>query len=224
MPILFGFNGVFMGKPSTEIYIILGITMKQIFEIKEQQTINKILEKAEYGTLALSDNGKPYSIPVNFVMLDNAIYFHGSHKGRKMEILAKNSQVSFSVVENYSLIQSYFSSNDGSACPATQFFKSVIIDGRAIIVEKQEEKAKVLEALMQKLQPEGNYIPLCDESYKKALKATAVVKIEIDELKCKFKFGQHLNQKRFDMIVKYLEKRGKEIDLETIMLMKEMKG
>ncbi|SFV61245.1 Pyridoxamine 5'-phosphate oxidase-related, FMN-binding [hydrothermal vent metagenome] len=55
--------------------------MKKIFEIKEQESINKILEKAEYGTLALSDNGKPYSIPVNFVLLDNSIYFHGSHKG-----------------------------------------------------------------------------------------------------------------------------------------------
>jgi len=198
--------------------------MKKIFEIKEQESINKILEKAEYGTLALSDNGKPYSIPVNFVLLDNSIYFHGSHKGRKMEILAKNSQVSFSVVKNYSLIQSYFSSNDGSACPATQFFKSVVIDGRAIIIDKQEEKVKVLEALMKKHQPEGKYIPLSDESYEKALKATAVVKIEIDELKCKFKFGQHVTQERFDMIVKHLEERGEEIDLETVLIMKEMKS
>jgi nitroimidazol reductase NimA-like FMN-containing flavoprotein (pyridoxamine 5'-phosphate oxidase superfamily) len=186
--------------------------------------MNEILDKAEYGTLALCDEGKPFSVPVNFVMLDEAVYFHGSHKGRKMSTLAKNAQVSFSVVENYSLIQSYFSSTDGSACPSTQFFKSVVIDGRAIMVEKQEEKAKVLESLMQKLQPEGKYIPLSHESYEKSLKATAVVKIEIDELKCKFKFGQHLNQERFDMVVKYLEQRGEEIDLETVALMKKMKG
>ena len=197
--------------------------MKQIFEITDQNIINKLLNKAEYGTLALCQNNKPYSLPLNFVMLDNAIYLHGSHKGRKMEILAKNAQVSFSVVENYSLIQSYFSSNDGSACPATQFFKSVVIDGRAIIIENQEEKAKVLEALMQKLQPEGKYIPLSDASYKKDLQATAVIKIEIDELKCKFKFGQHLKQERFNMVVKHLEERGEEIDLETVALMKKMK-
>ena len=203
---------------------ILGAIMKQIFEIKDRNIINQLLNRAEYGTLALSDSGKPYSIPVNFVMLDKSIYFHGSHKGRKMEILAKNSQVSFSVVENYSLIQSYFSSNDGSACPATQFFKSVVIDGRAVIVNKQEEKAKVLESLMKKLQPEGKYTPLSDEIYKKALKVTAVIKIEIDELKCKFKFGQHLNQERFDMVVNYLEERGEERDLETVALMKEMKS
>ena len=198
--------------------------MQKIFEIKEQKIINEILKKAEYGTLALCEENKPYSVPVNFVMLNNELYFHGSHKGRKMTTLAKNPQVSFSVVENYSLIQSYFSSTDGSACPATQFFKSLVIDGRAIMVNNQTEKAKVLEALMQKLQPEGKYIPLSDESYEKALKGTAVVKIEIDELKCKFKFGQHVNKERFDMIVKHLEERGEQIDLETVVLMKKMKG
>ncbi len=198
--------------------------MQQIFEIKEKKIINKLLDKAEYGTLALSDGGKPYSLPINFVMIEDVLYFHGSLKGKKMSILAKNSNVSFSVVEEYSLIQSYFSATDGLACPATQFFKSVVINGRAIILTEQKEKAKVLEALMQKLQPEGKYIPLRDEIYAKELKATAVVKIVIDELTCKFKFGQHLKEKRFDMIVKHLEARGNPIDLETIELMKEMKG
>jgi len=197
--------------------------MNQIFEIKDQNTINQLLKKAEYGTLALCENNKPYSIPVNFVMLDSAIYFHGSHKGRKMTTLTKNPQVSFSVVENYALIQSYFSSTDGLACPATQFFKSVVIDGQAIIIEEQKEKAKVLEALMKKHQPEGKYTPLSDETYATALKGTSVVKIEIDELKCKFKFGQHINQERFDMVVNHLEKRGTKLDLETIDLMKKMK-
>ncbi len=198
--------------------------MQQIFEIKEKKIINKLLDKAEYGTLALSDEGKPYSLPINFVMIEDALYFHGSLKGKKMSILAKNPIVSFSVVEEYSLIQSYFSATDGLACPATQFFKSVVINGRAIILTEQKEKAKVLEALMQKLQPEGKYIPLSDEIYAKELKTTAVVKIVIDELTCKFKFGQHLKEKRFDMIVKHLEARGNPIDLETIELMKEMKG
>jgi nitroimidazol reductase NimA-like FMN-containing flavoprotein (pyridoxamine 5'-phosphate oxidase superfamily) len=35
----------------------------------------------------------PYSVPVNFVYLDNAIYFHGTPKSKKMDILAVNNQV-----------------------------------------------------------------------------------------------------------------------------------
>jgi len=34
----------------------------------------------------------PYSVPVNFVYLDNAIYFHGTPKSKKMDILAVNNQ------------------------------------------------------------------------------------------------------------------------------------
>jgi len=35
MPILFGFNGVFRGKPPTEIYIILGRTIQKYLEETE---------------------------------------------------------------------------------------------------------------------------------------------------------------------------------------------
>ncbi|TET87396.1 MAG: pyridoxamine 5'-phosphate oxidase family protein [Sulfurovum sp.] len=198
--------------------------MKQVFEIKDKKVIQSVLDDAEYGTLALCTDGLPYSVPVNFVTVNDVVYFHGSHKGRKMSMIDQNPKVSFSVVENYSLIQSYFSSSDGLACPATQFFKSVIIDGEALVVEDAKEKAMALEALMQKLQPEGKYIPLSDEVYEKALKGTAVMKIVASGMKAKFKFGQHLNEERFEMILKHLEERGEVIDLETVALMKQMKN
>jgi len=197
--------------------------MKQVFEIKDKKIIKSVLDNAEYGTLALCADNVPYSVPVNFVALNDVIYFHGAYKGRKMGMIAKNAKVSFSVVENYSLIQSYFSSTEGLACPATQFFKSVVIDGEAVVVESREEKAMMFEALMQKLQPEGKYISFDEEAYDKAIKATAVVKIVVSEMRTKFKFGQHLNAERFDMIVKHLEIRGEEKDLETMALMHELK-
>ncbi len=56
------------------------------------------------------------------------------------------------------------------------------------------------------------------------LKATAVVKIEVETLSCKFKFGQHLNEERFNMIVSALLERGTQIDRETVRLMKAQRG
>ena len=198
--------------------------MKQIFEITEQNIINEILNNAEYGTLAICSNNKPYSLPLNFVQVDDSIYFHGSKKGRKIDILKNNQLASFSVVENYSLIQSYFSSNDELACPATQFFKSVIIDGKIEFVKDYNEKVLALQKLMEKLQPEGKYKPLNEKIYEKMINATTIYKLVADEIKAKFKFGQHLNQERFDMIIKYLEERGNDIDFLTIKLMKQLKG
>ena len=197
--------------------------MNPHFEITDKTVIYDVLDNAEYGTLALSIGDTPYAVPVNFVRIDDTLYFHGALKNKKMQIIAQNPVVSFSVVENYALIDSDFSSTDGLACPATQFFKSVSIDGVASVVEGRDEKAKVFEALMQKLQPKGGYKPFSDTEYDAAIKATAVVKIEIEKLTCKFKFGQHLSDKRFEMIVENLLKRGRPIDIETVRVMRKQK-
>jgi nitroimidazol reductase NimA-like FMN-containing flavoprotein (pyridoxamine 5'-phosphate oxidase superfamily) len=58
--------------------------LKQIFEITDQNIINEVLNNAEYGTLAICDNNKPYSLPINFVKINENIYFHGSKKVEKL--------------------------------------------------------------------------------------------------------------------------------------------
>jgi len=198
--------------------------MKQVFEMKDKDIIQQMLDRAEFGTLALCADDLPYSVPVNFVAIDDVIYFHGAQRGRKMNIISKNMNVSFSVVESCSLIPSYFSSTEELACPATQFFKSIIIDGMAEVIESREEKAAMFEALMQKLQPEGKYRSFDDSDYDKMLNATTVIKIIPKELSAKFKFGQHVTEERFEMILKNLEARGEALDLETLALMKDLRS
>ena len=198
--------------------------MKSIFEIKDETIINAMMSDAEYGTLALCSDETPYSVPVNFVHEKDVIYFHGSLSGRKMRILKQNPKVSFSIVENFSLIASFFSSEEGLACPATQFFKSIIIDGKVSVVISREEKARVMMLLMQKLQPEGGYRPFKDTDYDKMLNATAVLKIDIENLRVKFKFGQNLDDERFNMILSHLQKRDSKIDKSTIEMMQLQRG
>ncbi len=190
---------------------------------RETEYIKEILDSASYGTLALSDDGMPYAVPVNFIRIGEDIYFHGALKNRKMKILEKNPNVSFSVVREYALIASYMSSTDNLACPATQFFASVSIDGEAAVVEDRVRKAEVLQALMEKLQPEGGYRALSEEVYGKAIKATAIVRITPVKISLKQKFGQKLPQERWDMIVDHLTQRGEPVDIETIKMMKELR-
>jgi len=197
--------------------------MNPVFEIKDKSVIYDVLDKAEYGTLALSIDSKPYAVPVNFVRIEDVLYFHGALSNKKMKILSQNPQISFSVVENYALIDSDFSTTEGLACPATQFFKSVSVEGMTSVVRYREEKAQIFTALMQKLQPKGGYKPFSDAAYDTAIKATAVVKIEVKYLSCKFKFGQHLSDERFEMILSHLEERNTQIDRKTIEIMKEQR-
>jgi len=49
------------------------------------------------------------------------------------------------------------------------------------------------------------------------------VKIELSHLSCKFKFGQHLSEERFEMILSHLEQRGTTIDMQTIEIMTRIK-
>lgn len=193
-----------------------------VLEMRNKDLIEEVFLKNEYGTLALCKDNKAYSLPINFVYFDGVLYFHGSKKGKKIDFLIDDSQASFSVVEPYSLIQSYFSSKDNLACPATQFFKSVICDGKINIVENYEEKVKALKLLMEKLQPEGKYIDLEKKDvYEKRINNLQVFKLIITSVDGKLKMGQKLPQERFDMIINYLKNRGYEIDLQTIKVMKE---
>ena len=197
--------------------------MNPYFEITDKTIIYAMLDKAEYGTLALTDGTAPYAVPVNFVRIENDLYFHGALQNKKMKMIEHNPHVSFSVVEPYAVIDSDFSSDEGLACPATQFFQSVSIEGTASRVENRDTKAATLEALMRKLQPKGGYMPLSDRAYDKALRATAIVKIEITQLSCKFKFGQHLSPERFDRIIDQLRKRGTALDHKTITIMQNQR-
>jgi len=195
--------------------------LKKIFEITDKKVIKEVLDNAEYGTLALCKDNKPYNVPINFVEFDGNIYFHGAKQGKKIQMINENQYASFCVVESYSMIQSYFSSNDNLACPATQFFKSVIMDGKIEFVKDYDEKVKMLSAMMEKLQPEGKYKPLSEDVYEKAINATEIYKLVVETSCAKFKFGQHLNEERFGMIIKSLEERNDEKDRLTIELMKK---
>ena len=188
-----------------------------------KQEIIEFLESLEYGTLALSIDNMPYSLPLNFVTLNGCIYFHGSKKGRKVDAIKSNPNASFSAVRAYSIIASYMSSKDGLACPATQFFKSANIDGKIEIVQDFQEKTDALNAIMSKLQSEGGYKDLNDPVYKKAIAATNVFKLTPSSSNLKLKFGQKLNEERFNMIIEHLEKRGHKEDIETIKLMKDQR-
>ena len=109
---------------------------RQEFNITDKTIIKQVFHDVEYGILALcSENGIPYSVPLNFVEYRGIIYFHGAKKGRKMEMIHKHPIASFSIVDAYSVLPSYFSSKDGTACPATQFFKSVTIEGKIELVD-----------------------------------------------------------------------------------------
>ncbi|RXZ78666.1 pyridoxamine 5'-phosphate oxidase family protein [Paenibacillaceae bacterium] len=193
-------------------------------EMMDTVEIEQFLQEMSFGVLGTNHtDGWPELTPLNFVYHNGNLYFHGSGAGRKMKNLKADERVTFVVAKEFSVIPSYFT-DPKLACPATAFFKSVLIKGRAEPLSDLAEKAEAMAAFMQKLQPEGGYEPIdpADPDYAGQLKSTAVVRVTVDELTAKFKFGQNLKSTEFEKVTDGLYKRDKELDRETAALMQAL--
>lgn len=190
------------------------------FNVTDESTIEKILQECEYGTLSLISEGKPYGVAVNFVWYEHKIYIHGAKEGRKVSAIQKNANASFLVVKPYAIIPSYFS-NTLAACPATQFFASVHFEGAIKELTKGEDKAIILNKMMEKLQKDGGYeqIAVDKPMYTAMIEKTAIFELNVEYKSCKVKVGQNFpKEKKEDMMHKLMQ-RGDETDKETIEAM-----
>ncbi|MBL0387346.1 pyridoxamine 5'-phosphate oxidase family protein [Tumebacillus sp. ITR2] len=193
------------------------------FTISEQAEIQEFLQEVSYGHLGLiGEDGWPHIVALNFVYHEGHFYFHGSKIGEKIRLLNSDPRVTFNVTKEYSIIPSYFS-DPTLACPATAFFKSVLARGHAVIVEDLEEKARAFTAFMQKLQPEGGYDPIdpANDEYRKNLNGVALIRLDVEDLTAKFKFGQNLTEPRRESLIDKLNDRNQNLDAQTIELMKK---
>ncbi|WP_309121952.1 pyridoxamine 5'-phosphate oxidase family protein [Paenibacillus sp.] len=196
---------------------------RSTFHMKEEEEIEAFLREMTFGFLGThGDDGYPHMTPINFVYEGGAFYMHGSRVGQKMRNLKANERVTFAVAKEFALIPSYWTDPE-MACPATAFFKSVFVRGSAVVVEDPEEKAAAFEAFMRKLQPEGGYEPITPQhpQYAKELKAVGMIKIVVDDMTAKFKFGQNWPEARTDHVSHELEQRGRPLDADTAELMRK---
>lgn len=55
-----------------------------------------LLNKGDYGVLSTTGaDGYAYGVPLSFVFMNDAIYFHGALEGHKYENIRHNNKVSF---------------------------------------------------------------------------------------------------------------------------------
>ena len=193
------------------------------FNVQEEQDVIEFLSGMSFGFLGtVNEFGSPRVTPLNFIYDQGCFYFHGSRIGEKMNHMRTNDQVSFTVADEYAVIPSYFSDST-LACPATAYFKSVTVSGKAEAVDDLEEKGRIFTLFMKKLQPEGGFDPIdpVDPRYASRLRGVAIMKIITTHLSAKFKFGQNLSETAMDKVITGLEHRGRERDQETIEHMKK---
>jgi len=105
----------------------------------------EILARAEWGVLStLGEDGWPYGVPLNHVVVDGRIYAHCAKVGHKLENLAAESKVSYCAVTHAEVVPAELATN----------YESAVLFGRAVIVGDEAEKRRALEALLARFAPQ----------------------------------------------------------------------
>lgn len=178
----------------------------------------EVARDAEFGELGLlTADGTPRVVPLNFAAVGDAVYFHGALEGEKWDCLQADPRCSFSMVKAYSLIPSDWTT-PRYACPATHFYKSVELRGRCELADDLGEKARALQAIMEKYQPEGGFDEIRTDNpiYAKALRDVAVFRVT-GTWTAGAKFGQNEAEHHRRNWIAKLRERGEGRDLATAL-------
>ncbi len=104
-------------------------TMRRNKQLLSMSDIVVVMERCTNGVLAcIGDNDYPYAVPLSYVYFNGKIYFHSAKAGHKVESIIKNPKVSFSVIDEDTIVSKEY----------TTYFRSVIAFGKARIVVGDE--------------------------------------------------------------------------------------
>lgn len=178
-----------------------------------------VLDHAKYGHLATTDEaGRPVCKPMNFARADGRIYFHRARPGEMSAQLER--PVCFTAEDALAWLPSSWRHAE-LACPATTYYRSVVVKGMPVAIEDPLEKAAALEAFMQKYQPEGGYraIRAGDPLYKGPIQGVLVFALDLAGATCKLKVGQNLDAASKKRVMAELLARGGPGDARTARAM-----
>jgi nitroimidazol reductase NimA-like FMN-containing flavoprotein (pyridoxamine 5'-phosphate oxidase superfamily) len=142
----------------------------------DEAAVQALLERSPFGFTATAVDDQPFQ-HTSLFWFDTAahrIYFHGARQGRVHANILANPRVCFSVAEIGRLLPA------DTAMEFSNEYASVVVFGRARLVDLEAEKRHALQALLDKYFPDRksgvDYRPMTAEE----VSATAVYAIEID--------------------------------------------
>ncbi len=133
----------------------------------------EILARADHGVLATTGaDGWPYAVPLNHVLVDDAIYLHCAFEGHKLDNIARNERVSYCAVASARVLPENLST----------LYESAIVFGRAAVVVDEEEKRHALRLLMERFCGESAETGARFEQHLRQHGTSQVIRIAIDRI------------------------------------------
>lgn len=147
----------------------------------ERETVYSILDTAFVCHVGFSVDGQPFVIPTNFGRSGDTLYLHGSAASRMLKTLSGGVPVCVTVTHVDGLVLAR------SAFHHSMNYRSVVILGRATVVEESAEKLRALQAFTDHIVA-GRWDGLRPVR-ESELKATTVLALPLAEVSAKIRSG-----------------------------------
>lgn len=109
--------------------------MRRNGQLLSKEDTESVLRKGSHGILAcLGDGDYPYAVPLNYLYYEGKIYLHCAREGHKVDAILYHNKVSFTVVDEDTIVEKEY----------TSYFRSVIVFGKASLVEGEPWKKAFL--------------------------------------------------------------------------------
>jgi uncharacterized protein len=149
--------------------------------VYDREAINRILDEGFLCHVGFTVDGQPFVIPTSYGRKDASLYIHGSAASRMLRNLKESVPVCITVtlLDGLVLARSVFNHSMN--------YRSVVILGKATLVDDPEEKLAALRILSEHIL-RGRW----DDSRQpneRELKATSVLRVPIEEFSAKVRVG-----------------------------------
>jgi nitroimidazol reductase NimA-like FMN-containing flavoprotein (pyridoxamine 5'-phosphate oxidase superfamily) len=149
--------------------------------VYDRETVNRILDEGFLCHVGFAVDGQPFVIPTSYGRKDADLYIHGSAASRMLRQMKDGVSVCVTVtlLDGLVLARSVFNHSMN--------YRSVVILGKATLVDDPQEKLAALRLLSEHILP-GRW----DDSRQpneRELKATSVLRVPIEEFSAKVRTG-----------------------------------
>lgn len=151
----------------------------------DRETVYGILDEGFICHVGFAPEGKPVVIPTGYARVDDRLYIHGSQASRMLRTLSGgvDACVTVTIIDGLVLARSAFHHSMN--------YRSVVIFGRALLVEDPEEKNAALLALSEHF-IRGRWADVREPTEQELIQTT-VLSLELMEASAKIRTGPPLD-------------------------------
>jgi nitroimidazol reductase NimA-like FMN-containing flavoprotein (pyridoxamine 5'-phosphate oxidase superfamily) len=151
----------------------------------DRESINQILDEGFICHVGFAVEGQPFVIPTGYARFEDKLFIHGSQASRMLRTVGQGIDVCVTVTLIDGLVLAR------SAFHHSMNYRSVVVFGRATVVNEREEKLAALRALSEHMIPRR-----WDDVRKpneRELQLTTVLSVPLEEASAKVRTGPPLD-------------------------------